>query len=558
MTATVPNPKAIRVGAIRWAEEAGYHVIGGDVDPYDWVMTNTDDILTQVKLNLVHGNVLVFHDTAHTAEALPAVLALLNERGYTVVPLEELIGLQGRVRAPVAAAGFARDLDRASLTTFATLTALLTVLLSVAVLLVFVRLLLVGGLLSLFYVQGPPRRGRPSRALVSVIIPAWNEEENIEATMASVLKSQGVKLEMIVVDDGSTDRTFDIASRVAQSATAMRVTVLKKPNGGKASALNLGILHARGTVIVCLDADTIFQPDTVQHLIAPLKNPAVGGVSGKVAIAGTPNLLTRMQALEYLIGQNVQKRALQMANALSVIPGAVGAWRKRDIVLVGGVPEDTLVEDHDLTLAILKLGRRVVYEPRAVAYTEAPRTIAAFLRQRVRWVQGAMQCAMKYRRDLVRRKTPIGLRLALINAFSYDLFLPFFYPVVDVMLIGSLVTGTFHLFALPLLIFFVLDFAIVALAVQGEKGVKHAFLIVVLMRLLYRHLLFLAFLKSVKRFVEGTNRGWQKLARTGDAHRHYFGSAPCIVDNAVSGHLPPVISPVQPSVPVARSSAIQE
>lgn len=523
LTETVVNPQTAPTGPVSWMIEAGYIPVGADVDPYDWVVQSEEEMLTYVRLNLREGNILVFHDTEHTARALNQVLDLIESEGYSIVGLDRVLGLASLgTPTPVHA------LDRVALYSAASMERVLYALVSIAVLLVLVRLVLLTTLLGVSYVVERPQ-GRSSRALVSVVIPAWNEAENIEATMRSVLASRNVRAELIVVDDGSTDDTYAIATRIAASASTMRVTVVSKPNGGKASALNVGIAKAKGVVVVCLDADTIFDPDTISYLVGPLKDPAVGAVSGKVTIADATGLLQRMQALEYLIGQNVQKRALQMANAMSVIPGAVGAWRKRDIKLAGGVPTDTLVEDHDLTLAILKLGRTAVYESRAIAHTEAPKTVRAFLKQRIRWVQGAMQCAFKYRKLLFARKTPPGLRLVLMNAFAYDFFLPFFYPIVDIALIYTALTGTFHTMALPLLVFVLIDIAVVALATRGER-IESPFILVFAMRLLYRHLLFAAFIVSFVRFVEGRTKGWQKLARTGDAQRMYF--------NALNGELP--------------------
>lgn len=544
IASTVTDLWKVADSPLEWVFKYGYIPVGAEPDSYDWVLTDADDIVTQVQLNLSRGNVLVFHDTEHTAEALPRVLMLLRNEGYEIVPLDELVGVPGIGSQQIPRTGFmsfVTHIDRVVVFGGALALRVVLSLLTIVIVLVLLRLLLVASLLRLSYKRVALPSTKQGQAIVSIIIPAWNEEKNIEATMKSVIESRGVKAEVIVVDDGSTDRTFEIASRVARETASMRVSVLRKKNGGKASALNAGIARARGVVMVFLDADTIFTEDTVFHLVAPFRDPLVGAVSGKVSIADASSVLTRMQQLEYMIGQNVQKRAFQMANAMSVIPGAVGAWRKRDIRLVGGVPADTLVEDHDLTLAILKLGRRIVYEPRATAFTEAPRTISAFIKQRTRWVHGAMQCAMKYRAALWSRRASLGMRLALVNAFAYDLFLPFFYPIVDLIFLGSIVTGTFSTMALPLLLFLLLDFGTVYLAMIGEEKKEYTLVTMLLMRLTYRHLLFYAFVVSLVRFFEGRSVGWQKLERTGDAQRLYFKSGnETLVDNAVSGHLPPL------------------
>ena len=247
--------------------------------------------------------------------------------------------------------------------------------------------------------------GEPVTDPVSVVVPAYNESENIEATVRSILANDH-PLEVVVVDDGSTDGTADLLEDLALP----RVRVVRQANAGKSEALNRGVAAAKHDLIVMIDGDTIFQPDTVAQLVAPFADPAIGAVAGNVKIANRDRLIPRMQHLEYVVGFNVDRRVQDTWGSISTIPGAAGAFRREAVQEVGGLSSDTLAEDTDLTIALGRAGWRVVYAERALAWTEAPVSAGQLWRQRFRWSYGTMQALWKHRRALreTRRLGPHG------------------------------------------------------------------------------------------------------------------------------------------------------
>jgi cellulose synthase/poly-beta-1,6-N-acetylglucosamine synthase-like glycosyltransferase len=203
-----------------------------------------------------------------------------------------------------------------------------------------------------------------------VLIPAYNEEKVIVRTIRSVLNSDYRNLQIIVIDDGSSDRTYEIAREAYTAEIASgRVQVLTKPNGGKAAALNYALDRLTEEIYVGIDADTVIAPDAITKLIPHFEDPLVGAVAGNAKVGNRVNLWTRWQALEYITSQNFERRALDLFNVVTVVPGAIGAWRTGPVKAAGGYPINTVAEDADLTMGLLELGLKVVYEDRALAFT---------------------------------------------------------------------------------------------------------------------------------------------------------------------------------------------
>jgi cellulose synthase/poly-beta-1,6-N-acetylglucosamine synthase-like glycosyltransferase len=360
------------------------------------------------------------------------------------------------------------------------------------------------------------RRGKtalPPGLRVSVVVPAYNEEAVIARTVQSLLEQEPPVLEVVCVDDGSKDRTLAVL-REAFSGNP-RVRIFGKPNGGKASALNLGFAEARGDVVVALDSDTIFTRETVALLTAPFADPRVGAVAGNAKVGNRVNRLTRWQALEYVTAQNLERRAWDLAGAVPVVPGAVGAWRRAAVLAAGGFHEDTLAEDTDLTLRLIADGFRVVYAEHALAYTEAPETAKALLKQRFRWTYGVLQACWKHKGRLFHRGGGV-LGWVILPTFAvYQFLVPLIAPVVDVLLLISLVRGQALATAGYYLLFFALDLLLsaVALLLEGEDLALLYGLFV--QRIAYRQLLWVALARSIWNAIAGFAVGWGKLQRTG-------------------------------------------
>ena len=241
--------------------------------------------------------------------------------------------------------------------------------------------------------DAPPAAAAPF--LVSVLIPAYNEEKVIAKTVERILESDYRDLEIVVIDDGSQDNTLGVLH--ARFDSDPRVSLIRVANGGKAKALNVGLTHAKGDIIVALDADTQFATDTISRLVRWFTDPKVGAVAGNAKVGNRTNMITRWQALEYIVAQNLERRALAALGTLTVVPGAVGAWRRSALTEQGGFRSDTLAEDQDLTISLQKAGYRVRFDSSAVAYTEAPSTFRGLAKQRFRWAYGTLQCLWKYR-----------------------------------------------------------------------------------------------------------------------------------------------------------------
>lgn len=388
--------------------------------------------------------------------------------------------------------------------------------------LVFFRMAALIALYAFKVSRGRERfKGRTmAKTLVSVIIPAWNEEQNIVSTIQSVIQNKDVRKEIIVIDDGSKDSTAPLSKLMALEHPKESITVVCVKNGGKANALNIGIARARGNIIVTMDADAIFERTTLKRLVAPFSDPEIGAVAGKVYTARRKTFFEYLQSLEYLVGQNIDKFALSSVNAVGVIPGPIGAWRKKDLIAVGGFSRDTLVEDQDMTLAILARGRKIAYIPNAIAYTETPSTIHSFLRQRFRWTYGTMQCFWKYKWNLahVNGKTA-GLTIALVNTFIFNIVLPVMYPLMDIALIFGIFTGTASLVIMSAVFFTLLDMGYVFFGIRKEKGRVALLLFVPIVRLVYRQLLYYTMLKSVVRALEGSGLEWQPIQKFGVAEK---------------------------------------
>ncbi|MBI1352864.1 MAG: glycosyltransferase [Acidobacteria bacterium] len=254
---------------------------------------------------------------------------------------------------------------------------------------------------------------------VTVVVPAYNEERVIEACIRSVMELDYPNLETIVVDDGSSDHTYYVASKLIERYGSDRLRVLTQPNSGKATALNHGISHARGEILLCVDADSRLEPDAVLKAIPNFNDPTIGAVAGNVRVANRRNLLTRLQALEYIEGLNLVRAAQAVVGRVAVVPGPVGFFRKTVMDEIGGYTTDTYAEDCELTLRIMLSGWKIQYEPQAIAWTEAPEDARALFQQRYRWGRGILQAINKHRGQLLR-PAPDPLSWAMLWMLAFE------------------------------------------------------------------------------------------------------------------------------------------
>lgn len=374
------------------------------------------------------------------------------------------------------------------------------------------------GLFARLHVRRADRRQPASPGLgevtepVTVLVPAYNEEAGIEATVRSALASTYPQLEVVVVDDGSTDRTAEVAEAVDDP----RVTVVRRPNGGKPRALNSGIRHARHDIVVMVDADTVLEPDAVYHLVQPLAHPAVGAVSGNTKVANRRRLLGKWQHLEYVVGFNLDRRMFDVLECIPTVPGAIGAFRRYALTGVGGVSHDTLAEDTDLTMSLWRAGWRVVYEEDAVAWTEVPETLRQLWRQRYRWCYGTLQSMWKHRRAVTElgQAGRFGRRgLAYLTVFQ--VVLPLLAPVIDIFALYG-VCFREPVPALSVWCGFLavqLVTARYALRLDGER--LRALWALPLQLFVYRQLMYLVVIHSLATALLGARLKWHRMLRSG-------------------------------------------
>jgi cellulose synthase/poly-beta-1,6-N-acetylglucosamine synthase-like glycosyltransferase/spore germination protein YaaH/peptidoglycan/xylan/chitin deacetylase (PgdA/CDA1 family) len=530
------------VAPLLLAQQQGYMTVGLRIDPDDWKKPDPDLIVSRAldRLDDVGpraGQIILLHDSggdrSRTVAALPVLIDQLRAHGYKLVTVDELAGMtKAQALPPTSRDSFELALDRMGFGFFHGLEAALRWLFITAIALGVARILVLGVLALVHRARidkrTPPLTFPEDGPVVSVLIPCFNEEKVIAASVNRILASRWPGLEVIVLDDGSKDATAQVVRDAFKDEP--RVTLLSFENGGKARALNRGLEHAKGEIIVALDADTLFPPDTIARLARWFADPAVGAVAGNAIVGNRVNLVTRWQALEYVTAQNLERRALAALGAVTVVPGAVGAWRKAALTELGGYPPDTLAEDQDLTLAVQRAGWRVEFDPEARAYTEAPDTVAGLLKQRYRWSFGTLQCLWKHRSALFNPKRPVLGFVALPQIWLFQILLTAVAPLVDLAVIWSLVAGAYGLVSHPTewqpdnmlkplfywAAFIFLDLSAGALGMALERRAPWRDLAwLPAQRFGYRQLMYYVVMKSIDSAIRGARVGWGRLERRG-------------------------------------------
>ncbi len=461
-------------------------------------------------------------DRSQTVATLKVLLPRLAAQGYRFTTVSAALGLPPAPVAPVGQRLRGHALRWAQLLG-GWLAQLLTWLMLIAVGLSGLRLLV-----QVVCAQAHARRVRrqarePLRYLgpVSVIVPAFNESANIAATVRSLVACEYPWVEVIVVDDGSTDGTAEIVARLRLPG----VHVIRQENAGKPAALNTGIRYARGDILVLVDGDTVFERDALAELVQPLLDPAVGAVSGNTKVANRGGLLGRWQHLEYVMGFNLDRRMFDLARAMPTVPGAIGAFRRAAVQDVGGVSAQTLAEDTDLTMAVIRAGWRVVYNPDAIAWTEAPSALRQLWRQRYRWCYGTMQAMWKHRGALVRRGAAGRLgRRGLGYLLMFQVLLPLTAPMVDVYGVYGL------LFLPPVKVaavwcgFVGVQVLAAGYALRLDRESYGPLWSLPLQQLVYRQLMYLVVVQSTVMALLGGRLRWHRLVRTGAAAQRQSGA----------------------------------
>ena len=529
------------------AQQLGYIMVGVRIDPDDWQLPVTADQIVKRTIDRAtdsnpetRGEVILLHDSggdrAATIEALPELIHQLRARGFKFVPVSDLAGLTRDQVMPLIPPN-QRVFTRADAITFFFLSTggwTLQWIFLIGILLGLARLVFVGSLAFQQWLRSRHREqiqaGSNYVPYVSILVPAYNEELVIENTIRSLLASDYSTYEIIVVDDGSHDNTSRVVSD--NFGNDERVRLFTIANAGKAAALNTGLRHARGEIVVALDADTLFAPHTIAALAHRFYDKQLGAIAGNAKVGNRVNLTTRWQALEYITSQNMDRRAFASLDCITVVPGAVGAWRKDLLVEVGGFPSDTLAEDQDLTLRIRRLGYTIGYEETAIAWTEAPDNLRSLAKQRFRWAYGTLQCMWKHRDALFRpRYGALGF-VAMPNVWIFQILFPLISPVMDLMLLYTLVSVAIDRWQQPVgysstnlqqvllyyALFLAIDWISAGFAFLLERRERWSLLWwLFLQRFCYRQVMYYVMIKSVAMAIRGPVVGWGKLERKATA-----------------------------------------
>ena len=524
---TIPEAHVIEI-----ANSLGYKAVGANLNPEDWRGISAETIVETVlrKVDAGNGSVIELHDAggdrSQTVKALPLLIQALRNRGLRFALASELAG---GVAAPTMQAADDPWLPIASV-------AFNGIFLGSKIFLaLFWTCLVLCGLrfcLLLVAALGEHRVSKSTAMYepqVSVLIPAYNEEKVIVRTIELVLQS-GYKYlaEIIVVDDGSIDGTSSVIREAF--ANEPRVRLFRTPNGGKAAALNHAVANMRTEIAVTVDADTCLDDRAILLLVRHFVNPQIAAVAGNAKVGNRKNLLTRLQALEYITSQNLERAGLAKFNAIAVVPGAVGAWRREAVLKAGGFNTTTLAEDCDLTFSLLRIGYRVVHDMEAIGWTEAPESWRAFMRQRFRWTFGTLQATYRHSDAMFSKRWDGFTRVTLPSVILFSVFLPLIGPILDVLFLVAVFTGIVGLLMHPeayhvqartwivmsyIFVFLIELFAaILAFALEPYER-KRLILYLPIQRICYRQVMYVIMIQALLAGLRGSAQGWRKLIRIG-------------------------------------------
>ncbi len=532
-------------------QQMGYTIIGDKIDTDDWdehPKKSPQEITQRVFAQLdemkrrsdFRGSIILMHDgggdRSATVASLPVLIDALRAHGYKIVTVPELMDKTVADVMPPIAPGdrLQARVDSIAFFFFAFFSHFVVSVFFVGDVLMSARLVLIGVFALIDRLRTRKVPIIPGFApRVAILVPAYNEETVIVRTIRSVLNSDYPNVRVIVIDDGSTDRTAEVAiAAYREEIAAGTLQVLTKPNAGKAEALNFAVAKLTEDFYVGIDADTVIASDAVSKLMLHFTDPRVGAVAGNARVGNKVNLWTRWQALEYITSQNFERRALDLFDVVTVVPGAIGAWRTQAVRDGGGYPANTVAEDADLTMNLLEQGYKVVYEDQSLAFTEAPINANGLMRQRFRWSFGTLQAVFKHKRAFVNNRA-MGL-FALPNILIFQIVLPLVSPFIDLMFVAGVIhylldrhyhpeaasSASFDKLLLYFLTFLIIDFVTSALAFSLErshpakKGDNWLLFHIWLQRFAYRQVFSVVLFKTVKRAIDGRPFNWDKLERT--------------------------------------------
>lgn len=364
------------------------------------------------------------------------------------------------------------------------------------------------------------RKNGDIKPFVSIIIPVFNEERVIKQSIKSLLEQDYPNYEIIIVNDGSTDNTNNVAESLVGYQKGVykniKVSLINQPNGGKAKALNTGIQFSKADFVLCMDGDSQLSSDALAAAARHFSNPKIGAVAGNVKVLNRRKFFTDLQALEYIEGLNMARSAQSLIRLVNIIPGPIGVFRKKAIEDAGYYSSDTFAEDADLTVKIIAAGWKIYYEPKSISYTEAPATLQQLLKQRYRWTRGILQSLRKHKRLLLNPTINFGHTFILWSMFYEALIWPAMNIAANVFFISAAL-----IFGFTQLIFFwwaglaLLDLITALYCVASEKEEFRLIWYAIIYRMFF--ILIIDICKAMSTIEEflGIRMTWGKLERVG-------------------------------------------
>ena len=513
-----------------------YYTVGESIDPNDWEKGVVADsiynrVIREYEADPTKG-IILLHDAGGnrqaTVEALPRIIKYFKDKGIQFTTVSKLLGKSKDEIMPKAK-GNLMTIDNIIFDLGYWFGNFITALFWIAILLGFFRILLMAIMtfLKKWKDYKHPLSYNTTGELspkVSIIVPAYNEEVNAVKTIQNLLRQDYPNFDIIFVDDGSKDTTFSQVDTAFKNHDIVKVHT--KVNGGKASALNHGIAITQNDFVVCIDADTQLKTDALSELMKCFtlhfkNNQQVGAVAGNVKVGNENTMLAKWQSIEYTTAQNFDRRAFDLINGITVVPGAIGAFRKKAIEIAGGFTTDTLAEDCDLTIRILRNNYRIVNCVEAVAVTEAPETLNEFMKQRFRWSYGIMQAFWKNRDACFNPKYKGLGMVSLPNVLIFQIVLPIFAPLADLILIVSLIWNhnnpdSLHKIGIYYLVFMLVDMLVSVIAFIFEKEKLSKLIWLIPQRFVYRQLMYVILFRAIRRAIKGESQSWGVLKRTGN------------------------------------------
>ena len=518
-----------------------------DIDTRDWEVNNKEQIVEILVNKIKDGKSgqIMMHDSGgnrnSTVEAIGDIIKYVKNNDYQFISMSSLVADNKTSLDNYTSSEQVNKFDKEKINNSQNWINLFLDIffwyLRICLVAVLVRFIF---MICIYFIELYKRKKWPQKYVlnqmpsVDIIVPCFNEEKVVCQTIASILACTYVNFTVIVIDDCSTDESFSSVHKVFKDHP--QVKLMHKRNGGKAQALNYAIKNSKADYVICCDADTLFVPDTITNLMKHFSDNRVAGVAGFVQIGNNNNLLVNFQKQEYIYGQNFDKVGYSGLNSVIVVPGAIGAWRKSVLLEVGLLDTDTLAEDADLTIKVLRKGYKIIYDHEAISVTEAPETLKALYKQRVRWQYGNLQLIYKNRDMIFNPKYKFVGLLLMPEVLANFLFLGVL-PISDILLfitIGKLFISTFFpsstlneaidyndlLGALTFSAgYFCLYLFTYLWATYLDKS-KNKWRLTWLLPLnifLYRHFIWYVNVVVIIKAFKGLEVGWNKLPRTGNA-----------------------------------------